>query len=835
MNNPSPQQPPSVGNRGRLKRYSAHDIEPKWQEAWQRTHLYEVDLAAAKRPFYNLMMFPYPSAEGLHVGNVYAFTGSDIYGRFMAMQGLDVFEPMGFDAFGIHSENFAIQRGIHPKILTARNVERFRETQLKRIGNRFDWSHEANTTDPAYYKWTQWIFVQLFKAGLAERKKAPVNWCPKDKTVLADEQVIDGRCERCGTPVVQRELEQWFFKITQYAQRLLDHLDQLDWSEVVKAAQRNWIGRSEGLTFDLMVSGGNAEKITVFTTRPDTIFGMTYVVLAPEHPLVDKLTTEEQKPKVAAYRETTRRKSELERLAAGAKEKTGVFTGAYALNPINGEQVPIWIADYVLLTYGSGAIMAVPAHDERDFEFAQAFNLPIRQVIVPAGQEKVPQGSGPTSEMAALEAAYTDAGVLVHSGPFSGMTSEEAIAKITEWFEERGLGEKTIQYRLRDWLISRQRYWGPPIPILYCDRCGMLPAPEEQLPVLLPDLEDWLPSGTGSSPLAKLAEFVNTTCPSCGGPARRETDVSDNFLDSAWYYLRYPSVSFDDRPFDADLTEQWLPVDMYIGGPEHSVLHLLYSRFITMALHDLGYLPFEEPFKRFRAHGHITKDGAKMSKSRGNVVNPDEFIKRFGADTLRLYLMFLGPYDQGGDFTEQGMGGMHRFLTRVWGLIFKHAGNLQPGTPPQEARQALHRTIQKVAEDIRSLKYNTAIAALMEYLNTLQRRSALFEEEAASFVLLLAPFAPHIAEELWEDLGKPYSVHQQRFPQADPRFLVRERVVIAVQINGRTRGQIEVSPNASEEEAIAAAKQSPTIQRYLQDSAIKRVIYVPSRIINIVT
>ncbi|HYU73084.1 MAG TPA: leucine--tRNA ligase [Ktedonobacteraceae bacterium] len=716
-----------------FKAYNPLHIEPLWQEMWQRTRIYELNLHLSANPFYNLMMFPYPSAEGLHVGNVYAFTGSDIFGRFMTMQGLDVFEPIGFDAFGIHSENFAIQRGIHPKILTARNVKRFREEQLKRIGNRFDWSHQVNTTDPLYYKWTQWIFIQLFKAGLAVRKKASVNWCPNDKTVLADEQVINGRCERCGTSVIQRELEQWFFKITHYAQRLLENLEHLDWSEVVKTAQRNWIGRSEGLKFDIPVDG-LPEKISVFTTRPDTVFGMTYVVLAPEHPLVDQLTTQERRPAVETYRESLRNTSERERLAESTREKTGEFTGAYAINPINGEKLPIWIADYVLLTYGSGAIMAVPAHDKRDFAFAKAFSLPIRQVITPSSMKEPflrtkRIDKNKRDEPGDLEEAYTEKGHLRNSGTFSGLSSDEAGKQITLWFKAQGLGEQTIQYRLRDWLISRQRYWGPPIPIIYCEACGTIPVPEDQLPVLLPELEDWQPVATGSSPLAKLPEFVNTTCPSCGGPAHRETDVSDNFLDSAWYFLRYPSRDLDTHPFDRELTHKWLPVNMYIGGPEHSVLHLLYSRFITLALHDLSYLDFEEPFEHFRAHGHITMDGTKMSKSRGNVVNPDEYINRVGADSLRLYLMFLGPFDQGGDFNDRSMGGVNRFLNRIWDIVLRNRDHLRTSTPAKEARQELHRTIQKVSEDMQVLKYNTAIAALMEYLNILSSRQNLYEME----------------------------------------------------------------------------------------------------------
>lgn len=603
--------------------------------------MYEVDLATTAHPFYNLMMFPYPSAAGLHVGNVYAFTGADIYGRFMAMQGRAVLQPMGFDAFGIHSENFAIKQGIHPATLTAHNIQRFRETQLKRIGNRFCWNHEIQTTDPSYYKWTQWIFLQLFKAGLAVRKKATVNWCPECKTVLADEQVIGGECERCNTLTIERELEQWFFKITQYAQRLLDNLPQLDWSEKVKTAQRNWIGCSE-----------------------------------------------------------------------------------------------------------------------------------------------------------------TDG---------------------------------TVQYHLRDWLISRQRYWGPPIPIIYCQICGTVPVPEEQLPVQLPETENWLPQGTGNSPLADIPEFVNTTCPCCGGAARRETDVSDNFLDSAWYFLRYPSSDRSDVPFDPTITAKWLPVDMYIGGAEHSVLHLLYTRFITMVLHDLGYLPFEEPFRQFRAHGLLTKLGAKMSKSKGNVVNPDQYIEEYGADTLRTYLMFLGPYDQGGDFSARGIAGIQRFLERVYQWVLKHQNCLQPHPPDLASQQRLHQTIHKVCEDIQSLKYNTAIAALMSYFKMLQAKLSIAEVELKSYLLMLAPFAPHLTEELWQQLGESGSIHQQQFPQFDPQLLITQHVTVAVQINGRTRTTINLSPNASQQEAIEAAKHTPAIQKHLNNQTVHRAIYVPGRILNFVT
>jgi leucyl-tRNA synthetase len=769
-------------------RYNPRQVEKYWQDQWAHTRLYEVDLEQATRPFYNLMMFPYPSAEGLHVGNLYAYTGSDIYGRFMAMQGRDVFEPMGFDAFGIHSENFAIKRGIHPARLTAENVERFRETQLKRSGCRFDWSHEVITTDPSYYRWTQWIFVQLFNAGLAVRRKAPVNWCPNDKTVLADEQVIDGCCERCSAQVEQRELEQWFLRTTAYAERLLANLDHLDWSENVKTAQRAWIGRSAGLQFGMPVLGWQPEdvRVEVFTTRPDTVFGVTYVVLAPEHPLVDRLTVPERRAEVDAYRARTRTRSELDRQqATGAK--TGVFTGAFAINPANDEHVPIWIADYVLASYGTGAIMAVPAHDARDREFAEAFGLPIREM-----------------------------------DPVSG-------DHICEWFEERGYGERRINYRLRDWLVSRQRYWGPPIPIVYCDRCGTRAVPEDQLPVLLPEIEDWLPRGTGASPLAEVPSFVNTECPSCGGPARRETDVSDNFLDSAWYFLRYPSSSVEDRPFDPQQTAKWLPVEMYVGGAEHAVLHLLYSRFMTMALHDLGHLPFEEPVIRFRANGMLSKDGAKMSKNRGNVVSPDGYFDRLGADTLRTYLVFMGPLERGGEFSDDGIGGVRRFLGRVWDLVVRNVGSVSGDPPPIEARRTLHRTIRQVTDDLADLRYNTAVAALMAYLNTLQTRESVHDEELDALLRLLAPFAPHIAEELWSRLGKPYSIHQQPFPVASEALIAVEQVRVAVQLNGRTRGVINLAPDAPQEQAVEAARQALP-----HAPAARRVVYVPGRIINLV-
>jgi len=804
----------------RPPRYDFATFEAKWRARWEEQKLYQVDLYNAPRPYYNLMMFPYPSAEGLHVGNVYAYVGSDIHGRWTAMQGYDVFEPMGFDAFGIHSENFAIKRGIHPNILTARNVERFREEQLKLIGNRFDWSHEVNTTDPSYYRWTQWIFVQLFKAGLAERKSASVNWCPKDKTVLADEQVIDGRCERCGTIVERRWLEQWFLKTTSYAQRLLDNLDHMDWSERVKMTQRNWIGRSEGLEFSMSIEAMPQHSVRVYTTRPDTIFGMIFVALAPQHPLIASITAPAHREAVAAYKETINRSSTDEEHVM-----TGVFTGAYALHPLTGERMPIWVADFVLEGHGAGAVMGVPAHDETDMAFAQAMGLPIRVVVQPSETTQSDVVSGEV---------FVKLGILIESGEYSGMTSEQARNAIIAWFESHNIGKRSAKYRLRDWLISRQRYWGPPIPIIYCPEHGAVPVPEDQLPVLLPNVAEWMPTGTGASPLAAIESFVNTTCPVCGQPARRETDVSDNFLDSAWYYLRYPSSHDETHPWDPELTRKWLPVDMYIGGPEHSVLHLMYVRFITMALHDLGYLPFEEPFKRFRAHGTITKDGAKIAKSKGNVINPDGYIAHFGADVFRLYLMFMGPYEFGGDFSDRGIGGIVRFLDRVWQFVTRHGANASQEEPQGEARRAMHLTIKRVTEDITTLKYNTAIAAQMEYINGLETRQNVTHEELRTMLLLLAPMAPYIAEELWDRLSNKTSIHTASWPTYDPEALRTDVITIAIHVNGRVRDNIEVAHEASEDAIKQQALAGEKAQRFIAGHTVRKIIYVPGRLVNIV-
>ncbi|MBI4570488.1 MAG: leucine--tRNA ligase, partial [Chloroflexi bacterium] len=700
------------------------------------------------------------------------------------------------------------------------NVKHFRE-QLQGMGGRFAWSHEVDTTDPAYYRWTQWIFVQLFKHGLAEKKTASVNWCPSCKTVLADEQVIGGRCERCSTEITHRNLEQWFLKITDYAERLLKNLDWIDWAEVVKTAQRNWIGRSEGLETSFPIEG-TVERISFFTTRPDTIFGVTFMVLAPEHPLVATITTPDRRSAVEEYAAQAMGKTAVGRQQM---ERTGVFTGAYAVNPLSGERVPIWVADYVLITYGTGAIMAVPAHDERDFDFARRYDLPVQVVVAPPGWA----GGEPAD-------AYLGHGTLVHSGEFDGMASDAAAGAIIAKLEREGAGARTVTYRLRDWLISRQRYWGVPIPIVHCAACGPVAVPEEQLPVLLPYVEEFRPTGTAQSPLASVESFARTTCPQCGREARRETDVSDTFLDSSWYYLRYPSTEYDDRPFDAERTKRWLPVTNYIGGKEHSVLHLLYSRFVTMALHDMGHLAFEEPFQRFRAHGMLILRGAKISKSRGNIVTPDEYYDSHGADTLRAYLMFAGRYEEGGDFSDEGIEGVWRFVRRVWDLVQHYLDQGTAATDlPIDAQRLLHRTVKLVTQDLATLKYNTAIAFLMEYVNALQHRAALHSSEVRTLLLLLAPITPYLAEELWEQTGGSYSIHTAAWPEYDEALAAAQEVAVAVQIDGKTRDVVQLAAGTSEQAALEAARQSPRVQRHLDGKAIARTIYVPDRLINFVT
>jgi leucyl-tRNA synthetase len=876
--------------------YSPADVEAKWQTVWEETgrNAFSLDeLTTAERPYYNLMMFPYPSAEGLHVGNIYAFTGADVHGRYQRLLGKDVFEPIGFDAFGIHSENFALKQGMHPMDLIPSNVANFTR-QLRRIGGMFDWDHTVDTTTPEYYRWTQWIFLKLFEAGLAERKEAPVNWCPSCMTVLANEQVVGGHCERCDTPVEQRRIAQWFFKITNFAERLLENLDHIDWSETTKKAQANWIGRSEGaeLHFPVLPGGSapeaerkaaeaalgspDAPVVSVFTTRPDTIFGATYMVLAPEHPLVDRITTPERREEVEAYREKAARMDLVARQKTD-KSKTGVFIGAYCRNPATDEPIPVWIADYVLMEYGTGAIMAVPGHDERDLEFAKQFDLPVRRVVSEgapdAGKDgkdhkddkddkddkDVKGGKGAKIGKDEPAAAFAGEGVLVNSSRFNGLPVEEGKRAIMEWLEEEGRGEIRVNYRLHDWCISRQRYWGPPIPIVYCEKCGAVPVPESELPVILPRVEDFKPDDSGVSPLARVAEWYETTCSECGGDARRETDVSDTFLDSSWYFLRYPSTDFDDRAFDEEVTRRWLPVDCYIGGNEHAVLHLLYARFITMALHDMGRLQFEEPFVRFRAHGLIIRDGAKMSKSKGNVIVPDPIIERYGADTFRLYLMFLGPFEEGGDYRDEGIHGPYGFLMRLWDTVVTVTmdeekeqddgasggkdeegaggrGTAPAGAPDPDVERKLHQTIEQVTRQLADLQYNTSIAAMMEYLNAVRSGGrTTVRAEVEPLVPMIAPFAPHMAEELWERLGNEGSVFDGRtWPDFDPEKMTDERVLIAVQINGKLRGTIQTERGITEESAMELARAEENVARHLDGATVRRIVFVPDRLLNIV-
>ncbi|TSC78122.1 MAG: leucyl-tRNA synthetase [Parcubacteria group bacterium Gr01-1014_33] len=1027
-------------------RYFPQKIESKWQARWLKGKIYEPDLLArprrrgigtrAKKPFYNLMMFPYPSAEGLHVGNMYAFTGADIYGRFKRMQGYDVFEPIGLDGFGIHSENYALKIGKHPMELS-RITEKNFYRQLQMIGNGFAWQERLETYDPEYYKWTQWIFVRLFKEGLAYRKKQAVNWCPSCKTVLADEQVISGECERCGSKVHKKDLEQWFFKITDYAERLLKNLEKIDWSERIKIAQRNWIGRSEGALIKFALSRNYADTtrtnteilrksassqresafIEVFTTRADTLFGATYLVVAPEHPmLMNQESGIMNYGEVRGYIQNAKSKSEEERIAA-SKEKTGVeLKGVKAINPANGEMIPIWVADYVLGNIGTGAIMAVPAHDERDFEFAKKFDLPIRQIVAPETGEKRNKeefrdgGSGvvfdPETQKYAIahwkkgerewyglfsggveegediekgilreikeesgyydfvhveqietafahyhniprnvdrfakatcflvilkttavqeqklethedfivewvsageilenlernnynhehdhwirflkqavgraielrydttsapsifhQRVHTNSGILINSGKFTGTDSEKAKWEITKFVK----GKRTVHYRLRDWLISRQRYWGPPIPMIFCENCakrsrtsdgsptsdglGWHPVPEKDLPVRLPYIKKFRPTGTGKSPLASVERFYKVRCPKCKSWARRETDVSDTFLDSAWYFLRYPSVREEKKPWNPAITKKWLPVHMYIGGAEHSVLHLLYSRFLAMVFSDWGLTHFEEPFAKFRAHGLLIKDGAKMSKSKGNVVNPDEYIRAYGADALRMYLMFLGPFEQGGDFRDTGIKGITRFLERVWRFgqvqISQNLRSQIPiskkvPNPKSKIQKILHQTTKKVTEDIENLQYNTAISALMVLLNEFEsNKEKVSGEDINVFLKLLAPFAPHISEELWQRIfSTTYnlqpttfrSIHLELWPKYNPKLIQEDTFELVIQVNGKLRGRATLPMGAKEKEAKDAAMQIEQVRKFLTTEP-KKIIFVQNKLINFV-
>ncbi|MDN5294062.1 MAG: leucyl-tRNA synthetase [Eubacteriales bacterium] len=821
------------------EKYNFREIEPKWQRYWEEKGMYRVKEGGDKPKFYCLEMFPYPSGK-LHMGHVRNYSIGDVVARFKTMRGYNVLHPMGWDAFGLPAENAAINHGVHPADWTWQNIDNMRR-QLKELGISYDWDREIATCHPGYYRWTQWLFLQFYKKGLAYRKKSFVNWCPHCNTVLANEQVIGGRCERCDTQVEKKDLEQWFLRITAYAEELLRDLEKLTgWPEKVKVMQANWIGRSEGVEIDFTIAETD-EKVTVFTTRPDTLYGVTYMVIAPEHPLVEKLVKGTAlEAEVKQFVRRMQQMSEIDRTAADA-EKEGMFIGVHVINPVNGRKVPLWIANYVLLDYGTGVVMAVPAHDQRDFEFARKYGLPVEVVIQP------PEGNLTPDEM---EAAYEEEGYLVNSGPFTGMPNREAMQAIADYLEKEGKGRRTVNYRLRDWLISRQRYWGAPIPIIYCEHCGIVPVPEKDLPVMLPREVEFKP--TGQSPLATSEEFVRCTCPSCGAPARRETDTMDTFICSSWYFLRYCDPRNEVVPWDKEKVAYWMPVDQYIGGVEHAILHLLYSRFFTRVLRDLGLVDFDEPFTNLLTQGMVLKDGAKMSKSKGNVVSPEDIVARYGADTARLFILFAAPPEKDLEWSDQGVEGAYRFLNRVWRLVYNYLqslpesgrdGNGELSKADLEIRRLTHRTIKKVTDDIEQrFNFNTAISAIMEFVNALYQyrereksRNRVVEAEAIrTLVLLLAPFAPHIAEELWHGLGNESSVHEQSWPEYDPELLVEEEVEIAVQINGRVRDRVRVPAPISEEELRKILFQQEKVQNLIAGKEVVKFIYVPGKLANIV-
>jgi leucyl-tRNA synthetase len=800
--------------------YVPQDLEPKWQRRWRERGVLRARDDSDRPKFYNLVMFPYPSGD-LHMGHMRNYVIGDLYSRFQHMRGMEVLAPFGWDAFGLPAENAAMKAGVHPLHWTRANIARAKE-QLDMMGVLFDWDREVTTCDPSYYRWTQWLFLLFFERGLAYRATAPVNWCPVDQTVLANEQVIQGRCWRCGTLVEKRDLEQWFLRITAYADRLLDDLALLEqWPEKVKVMQANWIGRSRGLEVDFPVVGLD-RSMRIFTTRPDTLYGVTFMVLAPEHPLVPAVTAPESRDRVAAYVERARRESEIERQST-EREKTGVPTGGFAINPLNGERVPIWVSDYVLMGYGTGAIMGVPGHDERDFAFARRFGLPVREVIAPPG--------GPQGE---LSAAYTEPGRMVNSGPFDGLEGQAAFDAVAEWVERRGLGQRATRYRLRDWLISRQRYWGCPIPVVHCAGCGVVPVPREQLPVLLPDTY---------RKLDQQPDFYRTSCPRCGGDARRETDTMDTFIDSSWYFLRYTSAHDQTRPFDPALANRWMAVDQYTGGVEHAILHLLYSRFFMKVLHDAGMVDQLEPFTRLFTQGMITRHGTAMSKSAGNGVAPDDLVAREGADAGRVYEMFIGPPEEDAEWTDAAVAGPVRFLQRVWRLAVEPETVRASGraADPTLLRRRVHQTIARVTADYENFRFNTAVAALMELSNAMQEylagrggRGPEWEEAVSAMVRLLHPLAPHITEELWERIGGEGLCVDAPWPMHDPGLVAEPEVTLVVQVAGRVRDRLQVRAGLDKEQAIQRALASPAVGRALAGRSPTRVVHVPDKLINLV-
>ncbi|MBW2038927.1 MAG: leucine--tRNA ligase [Deltaproteobacteria bacterium] len=823
------------------ERYNPYQIEEKWQRYWEQERLFRALEDSGREKYYLLEMFPYPSGK-LHMGHIRNYSIGDVVARYKMMRGYNVLHPMGWDAFGMPAENAALENKIHPAKWTYDNIS-YMKYQLKRMGFSYDWGRELATCDVDYYKWEQWIFIKMYERGLAYRKKALVNWCKECQTVLANEQVEGGRCWRCHGEVDKKELEGWFFRITAYAEELLESCDKLPgWPERVIAMQKNWIGKSVGVEVDFPLEDGKG-AITVFTTRQDTLCGATFMVLAPEHPLVLELCKgRREEAEVRTFVERVKRQDLITRTAE-EMEKEGVFLGTYCVNPLTGRRMPIYTGNFVLMEYGTGAIMAVPTHDQRDFEFAKKYGIPIIVVIQPPGEELDP---------ATMTEAYTDDGVMVNSGPFDGMGNRHAMEAIADYLEEKGIGRKAVNYRLRDWEISRQRYWGTPIPIIYCDRCGVQPVPEEDLPVVLPmDVEL---KESGRSPLPDLRSFVKTTCPRCQGPARRETDTMDTFVESSWYFSRYTCPDYDQGPLEGKRLEYWMPVDQYIGGIEHAILHLLYARFFTKVLRDMGIVSFDEPFTNLLTQGMVIKDGAKMSKSKGNIVDPDDMIEQYGADTTRLFSLFAAPPEKDLDWKEEGVEGSYRFLHRVWRLVYELRDNLLDQPHPKgkvdlprdlwEMRQKVHKTIKKVTEDIERFHFNTAIAAVMELVNHIYQTKdeiedtpsakSVWQETLESLVLLLSPFVPHIAEELWEALGKEDSARKAPWPEYDPKAIVEDEIIIVVQVNGKLRDRLLVPPSAEEEQIKDTALASPKVRRHIEGKEVKKTIFVPKKLVNIV-
>ncbi|MDG5815115.1 leucine--tRNA ligase [Chitinispirillales bacterium ANBcel5] len=835
-----------------MSAYNASEVEPKWQKRWRDAKLHKTVYDPEKPKYYALDMFPYPSGSGLHVGHCEGYTATDIITRYKRMCGCNVLHPMGWDAFGLPAENFAIKTGIHPSVTTEKAIANFRK-QIDSIGFAYDWDREINTTDPSYYKWTQWIFLQLYKKGLAYEGFMPINWCPSCKTGLANEEVTGGNCERCGSQVERKDLRQWILKITEYADRLLEDLDEVDWPDSTLAMQRNWIGRSEGAEVIFTVSEGEAkgEQVKVFTTRPDTLYGATYMVLAPEHPLVEKITTEAQAGAVEEYKQSARKKSDLERTEL-SKEKSGVFTGGYALNPVNKKPIPVWIADYVLAGYGTGAIMAVPAHDERDFEFAQKYDIPIIQVVAPLEDKEIEKGK-----------AFIDEGVNINSGDLDGLSTKEAKKKITSQLENSGRGKAAVSYRLRDWIFSRQRYWGEPIPVIHCEKCGVVPVPEKDLPVKLPEVDKYEPSGTGESPLANIEEWLNTECPTCGESAKRETNTMPQWAGSCWYYLRYIDPQNDSEPWSKDIEKKWMNVDLYVGGAEHAVLHLLYSRFWHKVLYDLGYVTTKEPFKKLRHQGTVLAstyrdsfgkyhslddiefDGndarlketgeklstevEKMAKSKLNGVNPDDVIAKYGADVLRLYEMFMGEFELPKPWDPRAIEGCSRLIKRIWRLV----NEFKPLVDGDPNRRTRHKTIKKVTSDIESMKFNTAIAAIMEYVNELMSNGVI-KEDLSTLARLIAPFAPHLGDEAWEKLGEKGFILNTQWPQYDESLVKESVVTVVVQVNGKLRANFKASRETSRNELEQMALSQEKVKAHTEGKTIKKVIVVPGKLVNIV-